>query len=64
MSVAQLPGSVRDLVLVEGQVVPERARRLYHDATAVFEQAIRNLEPLAVSESSVVARQETKVQLR
>lgn len=49
MTAAQLPGSVQDLVLVAGRVAPERARRLYDDATAVFAAAIRNLEPLTVA---------------
>ena len=58
MSVAQLPGAVRDLVLVEGRVAPERARKLYDDATAVFAQAVRNLDPLAVPETTGARRPE------
>ena len=46
MSAAQLPGSVRDSVLVDGRVSSDRSRRLYDDATVVFADALRRLEPL------------------
>ncbi|MBA3688387.1 MAG: hypothetical protein H0W81_06135 [Chloroflexi bacterium] len=49
MAAAQLPGAVRDCVLVEGRVAPEHARRLYDDATAIFDAALRHLEPLVIT---------------
>ena len=49
MTAAQLPGSVQDLVLVDGRVAPARARKLYEEATLVFGAALWNLGPLAVA---------------
>ena len=40
MSAAQLPYSVREYVVVDGAVSAERARRLYDEATAVFQAAL------------------------
>jgi len=48
MTAAQLPGTVRDFVLVEGRVSPERAQKLYDDATKVSRAALRHLDTLAV----------------
>jgi hypothetical protein len=46
MSAAQFPRPVRDDVLIDGVLSVERARQLYDDATAVFEAALRHLQPL------------------
>jgi hypothetical protein len=46
MSAAQLPCLVREYVVVDGEVSTERARHLYHDATAVFQAALKRLPPL------------------
>ena len=45
MSAAQFPGSIRDYVLVDGRVSSGRSRQLYDDATVVFADALRRLEP-------------------
>jgi hypothetical protein len=46
MTACQLPPAVQDFVLVDGAMSPERARQLYDDATAVFQAALRRIEPL------------------
>jgi hypothetical protein len=45
MSAAQLPYLVREFVVVEGVVSSERARRLYDEATAVFQAALERMPP-------------------
>jgi hypothetical protein len=46
MSAAQLPYLVREFVVVDGAVSSERARRLYNEATAVFQAALERVPPL------------------
>lgn len=46
MSAAQLPCQVRDHVVVDGAVSAERARRLYDDATSIFQAALERVPPL------------------
>jgi hypothetical protein len=46
MTACQLPPAIRDYVLVDGALSPERARQLYDDATSVFQAALRRIEPL------------------
>ncbi len=46
MSAAQLPYQVRDYVVVDGMPSTERARRLYDEATAVFQAALERVPPL------------------
>jgi hypothetical protein len=53
MTAAKLPGVVTELVLVEGRVDPDRARKLYDDADAVFSRAVDNLAPLLTSASTL-----------
>ena len=53
MTAAKLPGAVTELVLVEGRVDRDRARKLYDDADAVFSRAVDNLAPLLTSASTL-----------
>jgi hypothetical protein len=49
MSAAQLPYLVREYVVIDGAVSTERARRLYDEATAVFQAALKHVPPLAIA---------------
>ncbi len=49
MSAAQLPYLVREYVVVDGALSAERARRLYDDATAIFQAALERVPPLSVA---------------